>query len=783
MKNLWKKLVAGIFVFALVFAGMNLLSVEQNRVIAAEATEESAKYYVQQYTGTKVSEYKDANTTPAPTPAEGKEQYNDWIFAGWFTNEACTVALGEIISEEGTYYAKYVPAEVLSVKAQVKVDTTAESEKTDIRLVATVDSLNYKSVGFEVYYNGSTSPVKIKSTTVYSRIEAAKDGVEYGFSPNIFDTQSEYFITATLKNVANKNFSKSFYIRPYWETLDGTITYGVSRYARVEDSYLNIVNVPVRVVSDATTATTGTISVAYPTGYFTYADTYGTASTPGYTNGNVFDSVTVDGTTTAGTVTITGTAAEAQKVNGEVVHLRLKVQDGVTLPKKNTFTVTSSDLTTGVVVANSIYNYFAISAAYNGTPDTSWYDENETEFVITTAEELYGLAQKVNTDGVTFSGKTVYLGSNISINSGTPAGADGESGTDDDWSGTIAPNNIWIAIGKFNGAVPFSGVFDGQEHTIKGMYAKGTKDTSTSAGNVRRVGLFSYIKDATVKNVKILDSYVYARYEGASIAGQAENSTISNVYSNARVYHYDYQGGGIVGVLSGGTIEQCWYAGDVSAANASAGYVGGLVGVSTSATNVLIQDCLVSGSVNEQFTLSDYVRASQVTNPSVFNETSTWTMFTINGKKLLTAGDSNYIGKEFVVNNYSEDYLTVDIFTALHHGENINREQFYGNDTFSEKMIVKGAVLYAYPTHWDDSSKTSIAKRVNNFMELQRQNGMTGLVTTYESGSSGSKNPEDYFYHGQGTVVLTFGDSITAKVKAHNDWVNEYAPATTTTEE
>ena len=192
---------------------------------------------------------------------------------------------------------------------------------------------------------------------------------------------------------------------------------------------------------------------------------------------------------------------------------------------------------------------------------------------------------------------------------------------------------------------------------------------------------------------------------------------------------------------------------------------------------------------NEQFTLSDYTRASQVTNPSVFNETSTWTMFTINGKKLLTAGDSNYIGKEFVVNNYSKDYLTVDIFTALHHGENINREQsnIFGstaNDDFSNAIKVKGAVLYAYPIHWDDEQeKTSMTARVNSFMKLQRQKGMSGIATTYKSGSTGSKNPEDYFYHGQGTVVLTFGDTITANVKAHNDWVNEYAPATTTTEE
>ena len=197
---------------------------------------------------------------------------------------------------------------------------------------------------------------------------------------------------------------------------------------------------------------------------------------------------------------------------------------------------------------------------------------------------------------------------------------------------------------------------------------------------------------------------------------------------------------------------------------------------------------------NEQFTLSDYTRASQVSNPSVFNETSTWTMFTINGKKLLTAGDSNYIGKEFVVDNYSKEYLTVDIFTALHHGENINREQsadwsltegyHTDNDSFSNAITVKGAVLYAYPTDWNnETDRTTIKYRIQSFMKLQRQKGMSGIATSYESGSTGSKNPEDYFYHGQGTVVLTFGDTITANVKKHNNWVNDYAPAATPIEQ
>ena len=36
--------------------------------------------------------------------------------------------------------------------------------------------------------------------------------------------------------------------------------------------------------------------------------------------------------------------------------------------------------------------------SWDGTADTSWYDENETEFHLQTAEQLAGMAKLVNDD-------------------------------------------------------------------------------------------------------------------------------------------------------------------------------------------------------------------------------------------------------------------------------------------------------------------------------------------------------------------------------------------------
>ena len=576
MRKAWKKVLVGMFVFAMVLSGISMMEHAENQVYAAgnEGGETEVKYYVQQYEGTEVKAYKDANIAPVPTPSEEEKKASDWIFAGWFTDITCEMALGETIEAGGTYYAKYVPAEVLSVKAQVTSGTNVETEKTDMRLVATVDDLQYKSVGFEVYYNGATTPVRIKTTTVYSRIEAAREGVEYGFSPNIFDTQSEYFVTATLKNIANANFSKSFYIRPYWETLDGTTVYGVSRYARVEDSYLNIVNIPVRLVSESTTATEVTVNVSEFSNYFTYVDAYGTS---------IFETIAVDGTTTPGTVSINGTSANASKVNGEIAHLRFQANGA--LQKKNVFKITAVNMAEGIVANDSVYNFFGIAASYSGTPDTSWFDANETEFVLTTAEELYGLASLVNAK--TFGSQTIYLASNIVVNTGTPEGADGVWGTgNDDWS-TVAPTHNWTPIGR-QGVTTFNGTFDGQGHSIIGMYA-----SQAYAG----VGLFGQTNvGSCVKNLKVTDSYFSsnAKSGAAAICGWYANGTYENIYSDAYIKNTaDHAGGLLMGNNGKTLIKNCWFDGQVQGKK----YVGGITGYANG-DGIEIESCLFTGTIN-----------------------------------------------------------------------------------------------------------------------------------------------------------------------------------------
>ena len=56
----------------------------------------------------------------------------------------------------------------------------------------------------------------------------------------------------------------------------------------------------------------------------------------------------------------------------------------------------------------------AATDAWDGTADTSWYNDTSTEFTLKTAKELAGLASIVN-EGNQLSGKTIILDSDIDL--------------------------------------------------------------------------------------------------------------------------------------------------------------------------------------------------------------------------------------------------------------------------------------------------------------------------------------------------------------------------------
>lgn len=211
---------------------------------------------------------------------------------------------------------------------------------------------------------------------------------------------------------------------------------------------------------------------------------------------------------------------------------------------------------------------------WKGGTETKWYYNNPDaiEFYISTAEELAGLAEIVNSGIDSFSGKTIYLMNNIKLNDT----ADWQK-----WNKNTAGLNKWVPIGNYKNM--FQGIFEGNNHSIKGLYMV---DLSK---NVSYQSLFGTLYAGTIRDLGIEESYQYGGYDSGSIVGKIFNgSLIENCYSTGNIDGFTVNGG-IVGSATGSTINNCVFKGNVNG-----GYVGGISGWSAQTT---IKNCYNYGNV------------------------------------------------------------------------------------------------------------------------------------------------------------------------------------------
>jgi len=177
----------------------------------------------------KLSDYRTETGNTAPT----KDGY---IFAGWYTSDTeftMDTALKQGAEEPEYAYAKFVDAKVLTVKFQITNGTSATDEKTALRLVTTVDSLLYSSIGFNVSYNDKS--YDMTTNKVYKKLTGT-DGVgAFTYEPTVFSEDSLYF-AAFNTDVMNNLFSTPITVTARWVTLDGTVVEGTPREIIIENS-------------------------------------------------------------------------------------------------------------------------------------------------------------------------------------------------------------------------------------------------------------------------------------------------------------------------------------------------------------------------------------------------------------------------------------------------------------------------------------------------------------------------------------------------------------------
>lgn len=166
----------------------------------------------------------------------------------------------------------------------------------------------------------------------------------------------------------------------------------------------------------------------------------------------------------------------------------------------------------------------------------------------------------------------------------------------------------WTPIGSSKyGSSPYTGTFDGQGHTISGLYFN---DPAASG-----VGLFGVIADGfnghkgKISNVRVSDSYFQFEKLGGGVCGMNMMGDVLNCSNSSTVIGKNGQIGGVCG-QNYGTIKSCYNTGLVHGTGEN---VGGVCGndATSGITNCYYLSGTATGGINGQDEIGRAEKMSQ----------------------------------------------------------------------------------------------------------------------------------------------------------------------------
>lgn len=213
-------------------------------------------------------------------------------------------------------------------------------------------------------------------------------------------------------------------------------------------------------------------------------------------------------------------------------------------------------------VLNRLIAVAAIALCCVMAPPAAAHAEDQTEFHITNRNDFLAcvaLSRQRDT-----SQWRVYLDNDIVLN-------------DDDMKAIVEDTVKHLSFG--NKEHPFKGVFDGQNHTVKGLnYENKVLDPE------RDTGFFAETDGATIKNFLVEDANIWADFRGGIIVGKAVNTSFENVMVMESTLHVTcannmlnvitnagFEGGMIAGELEGCNLYNCEVRGGRAVHNTTAG--------------------------------------------------------------------------------------------------------------------------------------------------------------------------------------------------------------------
>lgn len=260
-------------------------------------------------------------------------------------------------------------------------------------------------------------------------------------------------------------------------------------------------------------------------------------------------------------------------------------------------------------------------------------------------------------------------------------------------------------------ASTYTGIFDGQNHTISGLYF--------NQENSYDVGLFGR-NNGKIANAGILDSYFYGTSKVGGVCGNNYTGTISNCYNTGSVSGLGNLGGvngyndggtitnsynagsvsgteryvgGVSGYNDGGTITNCYNVGSVG----GSGYVGGVNGWNKG----IITNCYNTGSVSGTGVNVGGVIGRNESNASITNCYYDSTIYTGNA---IGANDGT---TEKVEGKTTEQFKTGEVAYLLQNGQSAEIwGQTIGTDTYP---VLHGPKVYKSITYMGCNDSSEIA--------------------------------------------------------------------------
>ncbi len=211
-----------------------------------------------------------------------------------------------------------------------------------------------------------------------------------------------------------------------------------------------------------------------------------------------------------------------------------------------------------LAVSSSSLADTTVSEIWNGkmkTPQTT-YRNGAYYMVISSAEELAYFANQVTNIGDT--SLNAYLTKDIRLNPDSIVDMAGNLLVDE------SELREWTPIGSNALEHLFCGIFDGNGHTVSGVYVNNS--------SADRAGFFGTTNGGQIKNLGIVNSYIVGNNYVGGVVGRANRGSMDRVYFKG--YAKGGYVGGIIGYQNGDSLTNCYSRGKVYGTTRAAGVTG-----------------------------------------------------------------------------------------------------------------------------------------------------------------------------------------------------------------